>query len=114
MDIQEEIKKIEEELLAVITKHLEENKIEVEKAQQLARDFLAILPVADQQDLLKKLQDLSGKYDEVKPLYTREYGKMDDMKRDEVLTHMRQSIHNGDIDQAISIAKAYTEKTVSH
>jgi hypothetical protein len=108
MDIQQEVHTIEEELLALITKRLEENQIEVEKAQQLAKDFLAILPVADQQELLIKLRDLSGKYEEIKPFYMKEYAKVDDMKRDEVLTHMRNAIHTGSIDSAIDIAKAYT------
>lgn len=110
MDLQEEVKKIEEELLALITKHLEENKIEVEKAQQLARDFLAILPVTDRAELLQKLKDLSGQYDEVKTLYIQEMSKVDAMQRDEVLNHMRNSIHSGNIEQAIEVAKAYTVK----
>lgn len=110
MDLQEEVNELEKQLLEVISKKLEENKIEVGKAQELARDFLAILPVTDREDLLKKLQDLSGRYEEVKPLYIHEYAKMDDLKKDEVLTHMRNSIHTGNIDQAIEIAKAYSEK----
>lgn len=110
MDLQEEVKKIEEELLALITKHLEENKIEVDKAQQLARDFLAILPVTDRAELLQKLKDLSGQYDEVKTLYIQEMSKVDEMKKDEVLNHMRTAIQGGQIEQAIDIAKAYTAK----
>jgi hypothetical protein len=110
MDLQEEVNSLEKQLLELISKKLEENKIEVDKAQELARDFLAILPVSDQEDLLKKLQDLSGKYEEVKPLYIHEYAKMDEVKRDEVLTHMRNSIHTGNIEQAIEIAKVYSAK----
>ena len=114
MDIQQQVKTLEEELLALITKHLEENKIEVEKAQQLARDFLAILPIADQAELLGKLKALSDEYAEVKTLYILELSKVDEMKRDEVLDHMRTAIQTGNIEQAIKIAKAYTAKdTVS-
>jgi hypothetical protein len=110
MDIVQEVSSVEDELLTLIVQHLEENKLEPAKAQQLARDFLAILPVADQHELLQKLKELGGTYAEAQILYIEELAKIDEMKKDDVLNHMRSAIKNGDIENAISVAKAYTEK----
>lgn len=109
MDIQQEIKLIEEELLGLIIAHLENNKIDTIKAQQLAKDFLAILPVSDQKDLLGKLKTLSGTYNEAKELYVDELSRVSDTQRDQVLAKMRDAIQQGDIEKAVTIAKTMQE-----
>ena len=55
MDIQKEVEQIKKELVDLIVLHLKANKMEAQTAQKLAADFLAILPVKDQKDLLDKL-----------------------------------------------------------
>ena len=56
MDIQQEVEEVKRELVELIIKHLRENKIPVDKAKKLAADFLNVLPISDQQDLLEKLK----------------------------------------------------------
>ena len=53
MDIQQEVEEVKRELVELIIKHLRENKIPVDKAKKLAADFLNVLPISDQQDLLE-------------------------------------------------------------
>lgn len=105
MDLQEEVKQIEKELLELIIAHLKANKIEVEKARQLARDFLAVLPVKDQKDLLGKLKILGETYEEAKEVYSEELGKINDQIREQTLNQMRDFIKQGNIDSAIASAK---------
>ena len=109
MDIKEEVVEVKRELLGLILKHLKENKIEAEKAQQLARDFLAVLPIRDQLDLLNKLKNLGEKYPEAEKVYLDELQKTSDEKRDIALSQMSGFIKQGNIEQAITTAKVLTE-----
>lgn len=109
MDISTEVEKVKQELLDLILDHLKRNKIEVPKAQQQARDFLSILPIKDQADLLVKLKNLGEKYPESEMVYLTELEKAENEKRDQILSHMRDLIKQGDIEQAISTAKTLTE-----
>ena len=111
MDIQEEVLEVKREILDLILKHLKENKIEEEKARQLARDFLSILPIKDQVDLLSKLKNLGQKYPEAEKVYLDELQKASDEKRDHALSQMSEFIKQGNIEQAIATAKVLTENT---
>lgn len=105
MDIAQEVEMVKKELVDIIITHLKENKIEVEKARQLAADFLAVLPIKDQQDLLIKLKNLGEKYEEAKEIYVDELKKASEEQRDQVLNQMRDAIKQGNMDKAIGIAK---------
>ena len=111
MDLAEEVKAIEKELVELIIEHLKKNQIAVETARQQARDFLALLPVQDQKDLLGKLKGLSEKYMEAKEVYAEELGKVNEAVRLSTLDTMRTNIQQGNLDAAIAAAKAlYPEK----
>ncbi|HXS14720.1 MAG TPA: hypothetical protein VN711_01200 [Candidatus Saccharimonadales bacterium] len=111
MDLAEEVKQIEKELVELIIAHLKGNQIDVETARQQARDFLALLPVSDQKDLLSKLKELGDKYYEAKEIYAEELGKVEEAKRQQTLSQMRDYIQQGNLDSAIATAKAmYPEK----
>lgn len=105
MDLLTEVKQIEKELVELIIEHLKANKLDVEKARQQARDFLAVLPVKDQKDLLDKLKGLSEKYEEAQEIYAEEIGKIEETKRQQTLNQMRDFIQQGNIDNAIAVAK---------
>ncbi|MBI2621410.1 MAG: hypothetical protein HYW63_02040 [Candidatus Levybacteria bacterium] len=111
MDITQEVEEVKKELLQLIIEHLKSNKIEAGAAQQLARDFLAVLPIKDQADLLQKLKNLGQKYPEAEKVYLDELEKATDEKRDQVLNQMRDFIRQGNIDSAISTAKTLTESS---
>lgn len=107
-DIQKEIDRIEQELADLIVSYLQENKIEVGQAQKLAADFLALLPVTDQKELLTKLKQLSDNYTEVRDIYLRELSQTNESEKTEALTKMRNAIAQGNIEHAITVAKAMT------
>lgn len=109
MDITQEVEEVKKELLELIIEHLKQNKIQADQAQQLARDFLAILPIRDQADLLGKLKNLGEKYKEANEVYLDELSKASDEKRDQALSMMRDYIKQGNIDQAIQTAKTLTQ-----
>lgn len=104
MDIQEEVEEVKRELVGIIIKHLRENKLPAEKAKKLAIDFLNILPIKDQQDLLDKLKNLGADYREANELYVDELTKVSEQKRNETLSQMRDHIKQGNIDRAIETA----------
>lgn len=106
MDVQEELNVIQKELLELIVVHLKENKMDAPTARKLAADFLAVLPIKDQQDLLNKLKNLGDTYPEAKHIYVQELEKVNKEKRDDILIQMRNFIQQGNMDQAITIAKS--------
>lgn len=106
MDLTEEVKLVEKELVELIVEHLKANKIAAETARQQARDFLALLPVQDQKDLLAKLKTLGEKYEEAKEVYAAEIGKVSEAVRQQALDQMRSFIQQGNLDAAIAAAKA--------
>ncbi len=111
MDMQEEVKLVEKELVELIIEHLKVNRIAVETARQQAKDFLALLPINDQKDLLSKLKGLSEKYEEAKEVYAVEIGKVYEGARIQALGQMRNYIQAGNMDAAIAAAKSlYPQK----
>ena len=111
MDINTEVEEVKKELLELIIEHLKQNKIQAEAAQQLARDFLAVLPIKDQADLLNKLKNLGEKYPEAEKVYLDELSKASNEKRDQALTQMRDLIKQGNIEGAIETAKTLTQSS---
>lgn len=106
MDVQEEVKAVEKELVELIIAHLKANSIAVETARQQAKDFLSFLPVNDQRDLLQKLKNLGEKYVEAKQVYAEELGKVNEVVRQQTLDQMRAHIQQGNMEAAIVAAKA--------
>ena len=105
MNVQQKIEGIKKELVTLIVNHLKENKMEAQQAQKLAADFLAILPVTDQKDLLSKLKQLGETYQEMRGIYVRELTKVTEAERENALLQMRNAIAEGKIEHAIQVAK---------
>lgn len=113
MDLTQEVEQVKKELLELIIEHLKQNKIEAGEAQQLARDFLAILPIKDQADLLEKLKILGSKYKEANEIYLGKLEETTNDSADKALTQVRDQISHGNINGAIETAKNLTEiKTI--
>lgn len=108
MDIPAEVEEIKKELASIIIDHLKQNKIKAEDAQKQAREFLSLLPIKDQTDLLFKLKSLGDKYVEAESVYLNEFQKIEAEKRDQALSLMRSHIQKGNINEAISTAKTLT------
>lgn len=110
-DIKQEVKKVEKELADLILERLKEKKIAVDMAQKMAADFLATLPIKDKQDLLTKMKELSNNYQEVREIYLKEITQVHETEREEALLQMRNAIAQGDIDQAIAVAKTRKDQS---
>jgi len=109
-DLQQEVNEVKRDLTELIVSHLQDHKIEPQVAQQQAAEFLAILPIKDQQDLLIKLKALGDKYMESREVYLKTVTKIYEMDREEALTQMRNAIKFGNIEHAIAVAKAMQQK----
>lgn len=96
---------VEEELLREIITRLEKGSLTVDNAQKLAKEFLALLPVKDQQDLLEKLHTLSGKNTDARGIYLKYAIPLEEQERHQKLELMSKHIHSGNIEQAIAVAK---------
>lgn len=112
MDLNSEVEKIKKELVDLIVLKLKENQMDVPTARKLASDFLGLLPVKDQRDLLEKLKQLGENYSSVKELYLAELEEVREMEREEALTQMRNAITLGNMDHAIMVANQMKERSV--
>lgn len=109
MDIAQEVEAVKKELTDLIIVHLRENKIEADKARQLAADFLAVLPIQNHQDLLNKLKELGEKYQEAKAVYVEKLAVDTNAQTQTALASMRDAIKQGNMEQAIMTAKTVSQ-----
>lgn len=99
------VEEIEKDLLKHIVENMEQGKITVEKSQQLAKEFLGLLPVVDKQDLLNKLNVLGKSYPEAQAVYLDLALPYEEEQRQQKLQKMSEMIKQGNIEQAIATAK---------
>ena len=109
MDIAQEVEAVKKELVELIIKHLQENKMEADKARELGSDFLAILPIENHQDLLNKLKQLGQKYPQEQQLYVERLAETTNQQTEQALNAMRDAIKQGNMEQAISAAKTVNQ-----
>ena len=103
--MQDLIDQVEKDLLGHIYTNLKENKLTGVAAQQLAQEFLALLPFKDKKDLVDKLSSLGQKYPEARQTYVNLGIPVEEQQRQERLDQMRAHIQAGDIDKALEVAK---------
>lgn len=108
-DIQNLYNDIEKDLLSHIILNMQQRKISTEDAQKLAREFLALLPAKDKEDLLNKLKNLGEKYPEAKSVYVKYYASEDEEQRQNKLQGMLEHVRAGNIEQAINVAKGVNQ-----
>lgn len=96
---------IEKELFDEIVRNLDQATITAEEAQSVAKEFLTLLPLQDKKDLLDKLYKLSVDHIETRDLYLKFAKPIEEDDRQQKLALMSQHIKNGQIDQALAVAK---------
>jgi hypothetical protein len=96
---------VEKELLNSIIKNLDENRMTKAEAQELAKEFLSLLPMQDKKDLLEKLFQLSKDHVEAKGVYLKYAAPYEEEQRLQKIALMSQHIQNGEIDNALNVAK---------
>ena len=104
-NLQEEITDIERELLDEIIARLNQNKMSPEEAQKLAKEFISLLPIKDQKDLLEKLSKLSKANQATAGIYLKYAKPYEENESQRKLELMSQHLHQGNIEEALHIAK---------
>ena len=106
--LQDDVIDIEAKLLNEIIVNLEQNKMSTQEARNLAKEFLSLLPIQDQKDLLKKLLKLSRDNNAAKGIYLDYAKPYEENETQRKLTLISQHLKQGNIDQALTIAKGGT------
>lgn len=96
---------VERDLLFHIIFNLRRSKISLNEAQSLAKDFLALLPAEDKEQLLKKLEGLGQEYPEANEVYLKYATPHYESKNQHALDEMSEYIRQGDIEKAIEVGK---------
>jgi len=95
----------EKDLVNEITEKLKRNEITPEASKALAREFLSQLPPKSLPALIDVLRNLSTKYKEVRQVYAKYYGILEDMNDAQKVHAMATHINEGNIEKAIDVAK---------
>ena len=96
---------VEKDLVAEIIEKLKENKLSPEDSKSLAKEFLSHLPPRDLPTLVDVLRNLTNKYQSVREVYAKYYALEGDMQDAAKIHAMATHINNGNIEQAIEVAK---------
>jgi hypothetical protein len=99
------LEEVEKKLLDHIVVGLKNNSFTAEQSETLAKQFLAILPPKDKEELLTKLGELGKEYRPAQETYAEVYSQEAEAKRQAALAAMRDHIKLGQIEQAIAVAK---------
>lgn len=96
---------VETDFLKVIVKVLNDGTLTLEQAQAVTREFLALAPFTDKDDLDKKVQAFIEKYSDFKPVHLAFLQYDEKKKTDELLAQMRQLVKENKIEEALLLAK---------
>ena len=108
-ELQDEVVDIERDLLDQIINRLDEDKMSPEEAQKLSQEFLSFLPIQDQKDLLAKLLQLSKDNSATGSIYLKYAKPYEENDRLRKLELMSQHLSQGNIEQALAVAKGGTQ-----
>jgi hypothetical protein len=103
--LQNDVIEIEKELLELIVSRLDQEKMSPEEAQNLAKEFLSLLPIDDQRDLLQKLHKLSQDNRATQGIYLRYAKPHEENEAQRKLILISEHLHKGEIEHALAIAK---------
>jgi hypothetical protein len=103
--LQDTVVDIEKTLIDEIFKRIDQEKITVEHAQKLTDEFLALLPVEDQKELLEKLRTLSQTNSDAQGVFLDYIKSSEAQETSTKLDSMSKHLHQGNIEQALAIVK---------
>lgn len=106
--LQDTVVDIEKDLLDEIVKRLDKEQITAEQAQNLAGEFLALLPINDQKDLLEKLRNLSQTDPMAQGIFLDYIKSSEEDETSQKLDLMSKHLHQGKIEEALAVAKGGT------
>lgn len=99
------ISDVERDLLFEILWNMRHSKISLETSHQLAKEFLLLLPVHDQKELLDKLLSLGEKYPEAQSVYVKHAAPLEQAERNAILAQLSQHIKSGNLEHALTLVK---------
>lgn len=99
------VKDVEKELLFLILKNMNEMQGSMEKAENLAQEFLNNYPYADKEILIAKLREMGNKYPEAYEVYIKYANEYYSAKRDRSFKKALSHIKKYEITNAIKAAK---------
>lgn len=104
-DLEKFVSDIKRDLLFYIILHIKHQELSLKGAQSLAKDFLAIFPIIDKNDMLNKMHQLGNKYPEARTVYIKYANPYYEEERQNKLKEALLHIRNGDVDKALHAAK---------
>ncbi len=104
-------KEIERQLLNIIIKELEENKLTTDDLPKIAQFVLSTIDtVTTHEQLLPYLKSLSDQWPCFKPIETIELGEVQRVKEHDIAHQVMLLSKSGKIEEALSLAKSMTQK----
>ncbi len=102
----EEIKNIvETDYLKLLSQYLKTGKIKLSEAKEVTKEFLALLPFADIEDMQTKLKSFTEKHPEFNQVYITFLNKEDLEKTADLVGKMKVLIRENKIDEALNLIK---------
>lgn len=99
------IKDVKREILLEVILGLRHYQITMQDAHYLAKDLLAIFPVKDIKDMLKKLNNLGKNYKTARKVFIKHANKYFEEEKRKTLETIPPIIEKGWIIQAVTILK---------
>lgn len=97
------IKKVEIEYLRILAKLLREGKITRTQAKDSAKAYLAMLPFASSEELLKKVKSFVTSFPMIDVYEIYVMHEIEEIKTNQVLEKMRAHLKNDNIEEAINL-----------
>ena len=91
--------------MKLIIQYLKTGKLKLADARTAAKEFLALLPFKDKDDLKSKLQDFTGKHKQFNQVYITFLKVHEEIKTAEMIAKMREYIRENKIDEALQLVR---------
>lgn len=105
MDLEEIKNIVETDFLKLLSQYLKTGKVKLQEAKEITKEFLALLPFIDEEDMQTKLKSFTEKYPEFNQVYITFLKKEDLEKTADIVGKMKVLIKENKIDEALSLIK---------
>ncbi len=105
MDLQEIINLLETEFLKILINDLKFGKIKLPEAKTVTKEFLALLPFTNKDELNTKLKAFIDKHSEFKMVYLTLLKINEEQKTNDLVMKMRILIKQNKIDEALKLVQ---------
>jgi hypothetical protein len=104
-ELEKYINDIKQDLLFHIITNLRAEKVTLGQAKYLSKDFLALLPVQDKEEILNKLYSLTSLYGEARAVFVKYIGPFEEEKTMKKLAVARKYMQNKEYEKALQSMK---------